>query len=113
MNKNSSDKSENNEDNWSYGKSIAKLDSSDNNMSEERKEIIRRVLGFDILDIRSYAGYKGDLLIEITTLNPTVAKSIENIVQDLCIETVIQKDILSIYKVFCITESSSGYELKD
>ncbi len=103
---------ENNESIWSYGKSIANLESSENSMSDERKELIRRALEFDIIDIRSYGGYKGDLLVEITTMDSTVAKSIESIAKILNMEVVIQEDILSIFKIFCITPSSEGYDLK-
>ena len=103
--------SKNSEGIWSNGKSIAKLESSEHSMEDERKEIIRRSLEFDIIDIRTYGGYKGDLLVEITTMDPSVAKSIENIAKILNIETVTQKDVLSVYKIFCITPSSEGYDL--
>ena len=107
-----SDNVENNEGVWAYGKSVAQLESSESNMCHERKEIIRRALEFDIIDIRSYSGYKGDLLVEITTMDPTVAKSIENIAKILGMETVTKEDILSVFQVFCITPSSEGYDLK-
>jgi len=104
--------SENNEGIWSYGKSVAKLESSERSMGNERKEIIRRALEFDIIDIRSYAGYKGDLLVEITTMDPGVSKSIENIAKILGMETVTKQDILSVFQLFCITPSAEGYDLK-
>ena len=104
--------SENNEGIWSNGKSISQLESSEGSMEDERKEIIRRALEFDIIDIRTYGGYKGDLLVEITTTNPSVAKSIENIAKILGIETVTQQDVLSVFRIFCITPSSEGYDLK-
>jgi len=104
--------SENNEGIWSNGKSISQLESSEGSMGDERKEIIRRALEFDIIDIRTYGGYKGDLLVEITTMDPSVAKSIENIAKILGIETVTQQDVLSVFRIFCITPSSEGYDLK-
>jgi len=70
---------DNNEDILSQGKSVAQLESSEGSMCDERKEIIRRALEFDIIDVRIYGGYKGDLLVEITTMDPTVSKSIESI----------------------------------
>ena len=103
---------ENNEGTWTYGKSIANLTSSEHNMAEDRKEIIRRALEFDIIDIRSYGGYKGDLLVEVTTMDPTVAQSLEGIAKTLNIESVTHKDVLSVYKVFYITPSFEGYDLK-
>lgn len=103
---------ENNEGIWSQGKSVAQLESSEGSMCDERKEIIRRSLEFDIIDIRSYSGYKGDLLVEITTMDPTVSKSIENIAKILGMETVTKQDILSVFQVFCISPSTEGYDLK-
>ena len=108
----SEENEENNEGIWSYGKSVAQLESSESSMGEERKEIIRRALAFDIIDIRSYSGYKGDLLVEITTMDPTVSKSIDQIAKTLGMETVTQKDILSVFKIFCISAVSEGYDLK-
>jgi len=106
------DNSENNEGIWSNGKSIAQLESSEGSMEDERKEIIRRALEFDIIDIRSYGGYKGDLLVEITTMDPIVAKSIENIAKILGMESVTKQDVLSVFQIFCITPSSEGYDFK-
>jgi len=107
-----SEDNENNQGIWSNGKSISQLESSEHSMVDERKEIIRRSLEFDIIDIRTYGGYKGDLLVEITTMDPSVAKSIENIAKILGMETVTQQDVLSVFRIFCITPSSEGYDLK-
>ena len=114
MNDNPSDETENESEEhiWTHGKSISRLPSSDNNMNDERKEIIRQALEFEIIDIRSYTGYKGDLLVEITTVDPDVTLSLKKIAESLGMEVVIQKDILTIYKVFCITPSSNTYDLK-
>jgi len=100
------------DDVWTHGKSVSHLASSDNSMSDERKEIIRRALEFDIIDIRSYTGHKGDLLIEITTMESDVAKSLKEIAETLGLEIVVEKNILSIYEIYCISLSTSGYELK-
>ena len=97
---------------WTHGKSVSRFPSSDNNMNDERKEIIRQALEFDIIDIRTYTGYKGDLLVEITTIEPDVIRSLKKIAETLGLETVIQKDIVMIYKIFCITPSSNTYDLK-
>ena len=112
MDNNPSEEENTNEGTWAYGKSIANLTSSEHSMADNRKEIIRRALEFDIIDIRTYGGYKGDLLVEITTMDPTVAQSIQSIAKNLNIETVIQKDVLSVFKIFCITPSFEGYDLK-
>lgn len=98
---------------WTYGKSASHLPSSEKSMSHERKEIIRKALEFDIIDIRTYTGYKGDLLIEITTMDPHVIRSIKNIAENLGLDTVTKKDILEIHKIYCISASYDAYELKE
>ncbi|TET88950.1 MAG: hypothetical protein E3J96_02085 [Sulfurovum sp.] len=112
MNDKPLDETESEEHIWTHGKSVSKLASSENNMNDERKEIIRQALKFDIIDIRSYAGYKGDLLVEITTIEPDVIKSLKIIAERLGLETVIQKNVLAINKIYCISPSSNAYELK-
>ena len=97
---------------WTYGKSIAHLDSSENSMDDDRKEIIKQALGLDIIDIRTYSGYKGDLLVEITTMDPSVIASIKHIASTLSMETVMHEDLLSIFKIYCISASHEGYDLK-
>ncbi len=112
MNDKPSDETESEEHIWSHGKSVSNFPSSDNDMNDERKEIIRQALKFDIIDIRTYTGYKGDLLVEITTIDPDVIRSLKKIAESLGMETVIQKDIVMIYKIFCITPSSNAYDFK-
>ena len=113
MNDKPSDETKSKDHIWTHGKSVSKLTSSENNMNDERKEIIRQALELDIIDIRTYTGYKGDLLVEITTIDPDVVRSLKKIAETLGLETVIQKDILTIYKIFCISSSSNIYELKE
>jgi len=100
------------EDIWSERKAASSLTSSEFDMSDQRKKIIQEALKFNIVDIRSYTGYKGDLLVEITTMDPAVIASLKKTAETLGFETVIQQDIISIYKIFCITPSSNGYDLK-
>ena len=101
------------EDLWSERKAASNLTSSEHDMSDQRKEIIRRALNFNIVDIRSYRGYKGDMLVEITSMENDVIRSIKSIAETLAFEVVIQKDIISLYKIFCISPSSNIYDLKD
>lgn len=116
MNNNSSEETQTNtevdENIWTYGKSISHLESSENSMDDDRKEIIRRALGLDIIDIRTYAGYKGDLLVEITTMDPRVIESIKQAAATLGMETVTHEDVLSVFKIYCISASHEGYDLK-
>ena len=97
---------------WTYGKSISHLESSENSMDNDRKEIIRRSLGLDIIDIRTYAGYKGDLLVEITTMDSSVVETLKQIAASLDMEAVTHEDVLNIFKIYCISASHEGYELK-
>ena len=112
MNDNSSNETEHSEDLWSDRKAASSLTSSEHDMSDQRKEIIRQALKLNIIDIRSYTGYKGDLLVEITTMEPDVIKSLKKEAEALKFEIVIQKDIISLYKIFCISPTSNIYDLK-
>jgi hypothetical protein len=97
---------------WAYRKPASDLPASENTMDEIRKNLIRKSLDFDIIDVRSYLGYKGDSIVEITTMDNEVTKAIESIAGILGLETVIKQDTLQIYKIFCIEEATDIYELK-
>ena len=112
MHDNSSNETKDSENLWSDRRAASSLTSSEHDMSDQRKDIIRQALAFDIVDIRSYTGYKGDLLVEITTMEPAVIASLKKVAEALEFETVIQKDIISLYKIFCISPSSNVYDLK-
>lgn len=98
---------------WTHKKSVGKRTSSLHGMQVERKEFIRQALEFDIIDIRSYTGYRGDLLIEITTMKLDVAKTLKKIAESLGMEAVIQKDVLLMYKIYCISKPEHLYEFKE
>jgi len=100
------------EDAWDYRKAASALPSSENNMSEIRKNLIRKSLNFDIIDIRSYTGYKGDSIVEITTMSKDVTKAIKSITEILGLEVVIQENALKVYNIFCIEKATDIYELK-
>ena len=104
--------SENNEGIWSNGKSISQLESSEGSMGDQRKEIIRRALEFERIRCLQQIETEQVDLVEITTMDPSVSKSIENIAKILGMETVKQQDVLSVFKIFCICPSSEGYDLK-
>ena len=109
MNENDSQNSEF----WSARQAKSTLSSSEGTMDNDRKEIIRTAIELDIIDIRSYRGYKGDMLIEITTMSPDVVRAIKSTAETLHFEIVIQKDIISLYKIFCISPAMNTYELKE
>ena len=106
------DDNKNNDDVWGYRKPASTLPTSVNSMDETRKKLIRKSLDFDIIDIRSYIGYKGDSIVEITTMANDVTKAIKSIAESLGLEIVIQEDALKIYKIFCIEPATDIYELK-
>lgn len=112
MNDKSSDKEQVEDHVWTHGKAVSHLTSSDNSMNDKRKKVIRHALDYDIIDIRSYRGYQGDLLIEITTMEKDVAEALKKIAELVGLEVEIHQNILSIYEVYCIYPSESVYELK-
>ena len=101
------------EHSWRQGKPASELPSSDGNMDNDRKEIIRRALDFDIIDIRSFTGYKGDPLVEITTLDYGVVQALQKSAEELGFDTVIQKNKIEVYQLFCITPATDIYDLKE
>ena len=98
---------------WIHGKPVANLPSSEISMSEERKAFIHKALEFEIIDIRSYTGYKGDLIIEVTTMDPQAVLPLKQTAEALGMETASTKDVLLIYKVYCITSVTNAYDLKE
>ena len=96
---------------WLNKKHGSQLSSSEDSMSNVRREIIRQVLNLDIIDIRTYTGYKRDLLIEVTTMDPGVIYAIKGIADSFGVETSMAMDARSIHKIYCITPSVHAYEL--
>ena len=97
---------------WQYGKDIGHLASSTGSMSQVRKDIIKFALGFEIKDIRTYAGYKGDLLVEIMATDPEVVETIKKWAENLGMETALKENRMTmIYELFCITPDEDVYEL--
>jgi len=97
---------------WDGRKPVAGFKASEGSMSNERKEIIRKALDFDIIDIRSYTGYKGDMLVEITTMDANAMQAIKKIAEDLGLEVVAKKNRVEIYEIYCIAPTSDIYDLK-
>lgn len=97
---------------WQYGKDIGHLASSTTSMSQVRKDIIKFALGFEIKDIRTYAGYKGDLLVEIMATDPKVIQTIKEWAENLGMETALKENRMTmIYELFCITPDEEVYGL--
>lgn len=82
-------------------------------MDEDRKKIIRYALQFDIHDIHTYSGYKGGLVVKITTRSAAVVDAIEKFALSLPSEEVaVKKNHLMQFEIFCITKDKDVYELK-
>lgn len=82
-------------------------------MNEDRKKIIQYALQFDIHDIHTYSGYKGGLIVKITTRNAAVVDEIEKFALAIPIEEVaVKKNHLMQFEIFCVTKDEDVYELK-
>ena len=83
-------------------------------MHQVRRDIIRYATYLNILNINTYSGYKGDLLVKITTSdkNDDVKNKIKAYALNLGMEVVVKdnKNIL-IYEIYCISPDDN-YELK-
>ncbi len=112
-NKNSNDKNPNDFAWEPNRKVVSGLPSAEHRMDNERKELIRKCLEFDIIDVRSYVGYRGDLLVEFTTLDHNAMYSLKQTAEELGMEVVVKQNPLMIYQVFCITPGDDMLELKD
>lgn len=114
MNDNNSKEKNSNDFMWEPNrKSASKLPSSKHTMDEARKEMIRKALDFDIIDVRSYAGYRGDMLVEFTTLSRETVESLKKIAEEIGLDVTVRQDPVLIYQVYCIALTEDIYGLKD
>jgi len=96
---------------WENGRDIGHLPSSSQDMAQERKDIIRFAIGLNIRDIRTYAGFKGDLLVEITATESDVINKIKAWAENLEMKTVVKENVMTgLHELFCITPDDV-YEL--
>ena len=96
-----------------YGKSASLLSPSSEEMSDVRKKMVRYALDFPIRDIRTYAGYKGDLLVEITSNNIDLLLLLQVYAESLGMETVIKEQYETfIHELYCITPDENAYRIK-
>ena len=97
---------------WQNGKAVGTLTPSTSNMSQVRKDIIKFSLGHEIKDIRTYSGYKGDLLVEIMASDLDVLHTIADWAHNLGMETVVKENpMTSVHALFCITPDEDVYAL--
>ena len=83
-------------------------------MQEERKSIIRFALDYSVVDIHTYSGYKGDLVVRITVKEKYAVIAIRKFALDLGIKEVVIKENknLSQYELYCVTEDEGAYHIK-
>ena len=83
-------------------------------MQAERKQIIRYALDTEIENINTYSGYKGDLIVKITTKDMHSVVAIRKFAMDLNIKEVVvkQNPHLLEFEIFCITPDKEVYKLK-
>lgn len=83
-------------------------------MQEERKKIVRFSLDYSIVDIHTYSGYKGDLIVRITTKEKEAVIAIRRYALSLGIKEVVIKENkdLQQYEIYCITEDEGAYHIK-
>lgn len=84
-------------------------------MQTERKQIIRYALDFEIENINTYAGYKGDLIVKITTKDMHAVTAIRRFAHDLNLKEVVvkQNHHLLEFEIFCVTPDKEVYHLKE
>lgn len=83
-------------------------------MQEERKKIIQFALDYSIVDVHTYSGYKGDLVVRITTKEREAVLAIRKYALSLGIKEVVikeNKDLLQ-YEIYCITVDEGAYHIK-
>jgi hypothetical protein len=83
-------------------------------MQTERKKIIQYALDFEIDDINTYSGYKGDLIVKITTKDIHAVVAMRKFAMDLNIKEVVVKHNphLLEYEIYCVTPDTEVYHLK-
>lgn len=83
-------------------------------MQEVQKKIIRFILDYDVHAINTYAGYKGDLIVKITTKNRSDVLEIRKYALSLDIKEVVIKEKLDTaqYEIFCVTADDGVYTLR-
>ena len=83
-------------------------------MQEKRKQIICFAVNLDIEELHAYAGYKGDLIIKITTKHKEVLAKIRKYALSLEIVDVVMKQNvgLALYEIYCVTEDDDIYHIQ-
>jgi hypothetical protein len=83
-------------------------------MQIERRKIIQFAMNYDIDDINTYAGYKGDLILKIVSKDIDAIAEIQKFANTLNILDGVVKHNPNLlhYEVFCVTKDKDTYEIK-
>lgn len=83
-------------------------------MQSSRKKIIEDALKYEIEDISTYGGYKGDLIVKITTKEKESMMAIRKFALNLGVLDVVLKHDPNtlLYEIYCVTEDVNGYTIK-
>lgn len=83
-------------------------------MQAERKQIIQHALNYDIHDVHTYSGYKGDLIVKITTSDKDVVMAVRKFAISLGVDEVVvkQNPALQEFEIYCVTADENVYHLK-
>jgi len=99
---------------WDSGRSVSSLETSEADLSDIRKDMIRFALDYPIHDVRTYAGYKGGLIVEITASKLAVLDVLKSYAESIGMQTVIkEKHAIRVHELYCITPDTQIYELKE
>jgi len=99
---------------WDSSRSVSSLETAKSDLCSVRKDMIRFALEHPIHDIRTYSGYKGDLLVEITASTLAVLAVLKAYAESIGMETVIkEKPSICIHELYCITPDPEIYRLKE
>lgn len=84
-------------------------------MQAERKKIIQYALEYEINDVNTYSGYKGDLIVKITTKDKNTALALRDFAISLSVKEVVIKQNLDLnrFEVFCVTPDKDVYHIKE
>jgi hypothetical protein len=99
---------------WEYGVNPSSRPASHEDMSDVRKAMIRFALEHHpIRDIRTYSGYKGDLLIQITTADHELLSTLKEHAESIGMQTAIkERHDIGIHEIYCISPDEEVYGIK-
>lgn len=83
-------------------------------MKAERKQIIQFALEQNIDDINTYSGYKGDLIVKISSKDKNAVIEIRKYALSLGVKEVVikQNPHLLTFEIYCVTHDENVYQLK-